>query len=308
MTRYTIADAEQELLAILDKAPAGAIDGEWEATTMQAGTSSRAGGFRDRQGHYLDETSAVGDTLEAVIEKLEAGGGPRFNVARIRWTKAAIPWTKGKVEIETRLDANSVPRAPDDPVYDAAARARRAYWSSQGMVEDNFAAERPQANIHGQTKWFNPHRRILHIRTEGGSLLATDGLSTPWAGIADKENGVECEVLLALDDAMLGVAHVAAWADLMIGVGDILADGHRVAGDVARHGAIVFCRTGDDFLPLSRIVLSRTDGVIEGLPFGPVAVIRATAIEEADLAGGDPDEAWDVTIAHLALARRGIAV
>ena len=44
---YTLKDAERDLQAILDRAPPGAVGGEWESTTMQAGHSSSSGGYRD---------------------------------------------------------------------------------------------------------------------------------------------------------------------------------------------------------------------------------------------------------------------
>lgn len=307
---YAIAEAERELQPLLDRAPKTAAYGEWTATTMQAGTSSRTGGYRNAQGGIISDAGGPGEAfrhIEMVMEKLEAGGAVRFNTADIRWEKAKLPFMKGKVTITVRYDAAIVPRANDDPIYEEAARARLAYWKQRGTVADGFAAEQPDANAYAQTKWFNPQRRVLHITAGGEDLLATDGLSTPWSGISEKENGVECEVALAFPAGHLDAAAITLWADLMIGVGDLVADGYRVARDVGKHGAILFCRTGDRYEPLSRIVLSRTDQIIPGLPFGSVPLIRATAVTEEEIASRDPDEEWGATAAQEALKKRGIA-
>jgi len=306
---YGIAEAERELQPLLDRAPKGATYGEWTATTMQAGTSSRTGGYRDATGGIISDDDGPGEDfrhIETVIGKLEEDGTIRFNTAEIRWEKSKLPFMKGKVTIRLRYDADIVPRANDDQIYEDAARARLAYWKGRGTVAEGFAAERGEVNIYAQTKWFNPHRRVLHIRAGNEDLLATDGLSTPWAGISEKENGVECEVALGFPAGQLDAAGLALWADLMIGVGDLVADGYRVARDVERHGAILFCRTGDKYESLSRIILSKTDQVIPALPFGAVPLIRATAVAEADIASRDPDEEWGATAARAALTRRGI--
>lgn len=309
MTSYTLKDAERELQPILDRAPPGAVAGDWDTTTMQAGHSSSSGGYRDADGDVVSRPDGdPHDEIVDVVEKLETGIAERFNTVHIRWTKAALPFMKGKVTVDIRFDARIVPRGTDDPIYAAAAKARRAYWQSRGDVDEGFAAERAEANVYGQTKWFNPHRRVLHIRAGGQDLLATDGLSTPWAGISDEENGVECEVVLAFDAGRLDAEGLRLWADLMVGVGDLVADGYGVARDVETHGAIVFCRTGESYLPLSRIVLSRTDETIAGLPFGAVPLIRATAVTEEEIAGLDPEEDWGATAAREALKRRGIGL
>ncbi len=68
--------------------------------------------------------------------------------------------------------------------------ARRAS-GGRGAVDAGFAAERGAASSRNQTK-ARPglHRRVLKHPGDGRLLLATDGLSTPWAGVAEPENGV----------------------------------------------------------------------------------------------------------------------
>ncbi|MBB2821035.1 UNVERIFIED_ORG: hypothetical protein GGD59_004307 [Rhizobium esperanzae] len=153
-----------------------------------------------------------------------------------------------------------MPRGPDDAIYERAASARRAFWQSRGTVRGGFAAERATANVYAQTKWFGPHRRILVIDAPGRMFLATDGLSTPWAGISDPENGVECELFMEFGAATLDATTIADWGNLLINLGDLVADGYRVARDVEKHGAILFCRLTADYLPLTRIVLGRDPG------------------------------------------------
>lgn len=70
MAFYSIDDAIRELAPALDKAPAGAVSGEWTATTMQAGHSSRTGGYRDAEGNYVPEASRHPlDIISDVVEK-----------------------------------------------------------------------------------------------------------------------------------------------------------------------------------------------------------------------------------------------
>ena len=86
--------------------------------------------------------------------------------------------------------------------------------------------------------------------------LVTDGLSTPWAGIADPENGVGCELFMELD-ASTTISHpMDDWASLLISLGDLVADGYQVADDVEKYGAILFCTLTDKYHPLTRIILS----------------------------------------------------
>jgi hypothetical protein len=317
MAAYTTDDAMRELSQLLAKPPAGAVSGEWQATTMQAGHSSRTGGFRDANGYHVEEgrpdsLSRIGE----IIEKLESGaadgtGGSGFNKVVIRWKKPKIPFMRGQVTIETSFDRSIVPRGIDDPAYEAAASARRAFWQARGAVDDAFAAERGTPNSYNQTKWFGPHRRVLSIRgrsTDGGAvlLLATDGLSTPWAGISEPENGVECELFMEFADT-LDAQGIDSWGNLLISIGDLVADGHRVARDVERHGAILFCRLTEDYRPFHRVMLSRDAGRIEGLPFGAVPLIRVTPVAEAELECQDLDEEWGVTAAHSVLASRGLS-
>lgn len=276
---YSIDDAIPELVPVLSKAPAAAVSGEWAATTMQAGHSSSTGGYRDATGKPVSDASrdplrVIGD----VVERLDEATTERFNRVVVRWKKPALPFMRAQVTIETSFDQTIVPRGPDDPIYERAASARRAFWQSRGTVREGFAAERAAANVCAQTKWFGPHRRILAIDAPGKMILATDGLSTPWAGISEPENGVECELFMEFGAATLDAATIADWGTLLIDLGDLVADGYRVARDVENHGAILFCRLTEDYHPLTRIILSRDPRRIDGMPFGSVPLIRATAI------------------------------
>ncbi|WHO75167.1 hypothetical protein [Rhizobium sp. BT03] len=309
MASYTIGDAIRELAPVLVKAPAGAVSGEWTVTTLQAGHSSRTGGYLDAEGKHIREDSGrpLG-IIEDVVEKLDTAATERFNTVSIRWKKPRLPFMRAELTLETAYDQSIVPRGPDDPIYEASAAARRAFWQSRGGVQESFAVERATANIHAQTKWFGSHRRILAIDTPGKLTLATDGLSTPWAGISEPENGVECELFMEFDAATMDAEEIGNWGNLLINIGDLVADGHRVARDVEKHGAILFCRLTDDYRPMTRIMLSRDPGRIDGLPFGSVPLIRATQIAEAEIDEHDLSEDWGTTAARAALAKRGIGL
>ncbi|WP_102958137.1 hypothetical protein [Mangrovicella endophytica] len=311
MASYSVDDAQRDLGAVLDKAPAGAVRAEWTATTMQAGHASRTGSYYDRSGAMTSGDESRLDIIEEVVDRLAASAATPFNTVTIRWTKAKLPWQRGKVDVTTAFEPALVPRGPDDPVYDIVAEARRSFWNTVGAVDPDFASERAEANIHGQTKWFQPHRRILQVRTNDQVLLATDGLSTPWAGVTTRENGVECEVFMRLGGVGNPLAAdertIALWARVLIGVGDLVADGYRVLRDVQTNGAILFCRLDEACLPMTWMALHMDSRSIEGLPFGPVSLIEATPLREDEVGRLDSDDPWDASAAKTALGRRSAA-
>lgn len=53
MTAYSNSDAARDLRSALDKAPAGAVDGEWFFITEQAGVSSQTGGYMYADGSHV---------------------------------------------------------------------------------------------------------------------------------------------------------------------------------------------------------------------------------------------------------------
>ena len=304
MTAYSNSDAARDLRPTLDKAPAGAVKGEWFFITEQAGASSQTGGYMSADGSYVAADNHAFERVREVAKKLEASRIQPFNKIIVRWAKSKIPLMRGRVTVDTVFDEEIVPRAPQDPIYEAAAVARRAFWKMYGDVSDGFTAEQADANIHNQTKWFGPHRRILSTRSGTKLTLATDGLSTPWAGIAERENGVECELFLEFDASDVTSHQIDDWAHLLISVGDLVADGYQVAADVEKYGAILFCTLTDDFSPMTRIVLSRDGRRIENMPFGSVPLIRVTPIAEAEIEHQDQSDKWASDAARHALAER----
>lgn len=306
MSAYSDFDAARDIRAAFGKAPAGAVSGEWFATTEQAGVSSQSGGYLDADGGYIEAGDTISRAIRNVVEKLEASRIEPFNTVTVRWTKSKIPFMRGSVRVDVILDEAIVPRGPDSNIYEAAAVTRRAFWSTHGDVADGFAAERGEANVHNQTKWFGPHRRVLAVKTATLLTLATDGLSTPWAGVAEPENGVECELFMEFDTSAVTGKQIDDWAHVLIGLGDLVADGHRVAADVERHGAIVFCRLADDYSPMTRIILSGDRRRIKDLPFGSVPLIRVTPIAEAEIEDQDQSGEWAVDAARHALTERRI--
>ena len=307
---FTLDDARRRLAEALGRAPKEAVRGEWSGTAMQAGVSKLSGGYRDAGGHHVEEHAGARAAIREVIDKLASGAAEPFNAAEIRWTRSRLPWRRGEVEIETSFVEEIVPRGPDHPVYEEAAAARRRFWETLGEVAAEPAVDRSVANDYAQTKWFGPHRRVLFVRRPGEVLLATDGLSTPWAGISEHENGVECEVMLRLADeggALTPASpQVETWANLLVELGDLVADGFRVRRDIERHGALLFCRLPASSAPFARMILSvaQGDDVIEGLPFGSIRLLEATPVTKEEILGGDPDEPWAASAARTALEKR----
>ncbi|WP_380180501.1 hypothetical protein [Kalamiella sp. sgz302252] len=306
MTAYSVSDAARDLRPVLDKAPAGAVNGEWFFVIKQAGVSSQSGGYMHADGSHIAAGELAFQKIQKVVEKLEASRIQPFNKVIIRWRRPKIPLMRGRVTVDTIFDEAIVPRGPHDPVYEAAAVTRRAFWKMYGDVSGDFAAEQRDANIHNQTKWFGPHRRVLSIQGSTKLTLATDGLSTPWAGIAEPENGVGCELFMESDVADITRHPIDNWAPLLIGVGDLVADGFQIAADVEKYGAILFCTLTNDYKPMTRIILSRDSRRIEGLPFGSVPLIRVTPIAEAEIEHQDQSDEWASNAARHALAERQI--
>ncbi|MFS2110718.1 hypothetical protein ACCC88_13585 [Sphingomonas sp. Sphisp140] len=301
---YALADAIADLEIVLDKAPPGAVSGEWIATPLQAAVSTCEGGYRNAEGTYVTglDDSAAGDTISEVVERLAEAPTERFNKVTIRWSAQA-----GQVTLDTEFDPAIVPRGPDDPIYEAAAAARRAFWQTQGALAPDFVSDRSETNDHNQTEWGGPHRRVYAISTAEGLTLATDGLSTPWAGIAAPENGSQCELFMEFEDGeALDARQIESWAKALIDIGDFVSSGFETAQDVETHGAILFCGLADDHRPLSHIILSRDVRTIEGVAFGSVPLIRATPVAESELGDEDPSDTYSAQAARKALAARGI--
>lgn len=308
MTAYSNSDAARDLRPALDKAPAGAVNGEWFFITEQAGVSSQTGGYMYADGSHVAEGNHALQKVREVVGKLEASRVQPFNKVSVYWTRSKIPLIRGRVTVETLFDETIVPRGPQDPIYEIAAVARRAFWEKYGSVSDGFTVERDDANVHNQTKWFGPHRRVLNIKRNTTLTLATDGLSTPWAGIADPENGVGCELFMELDASNMISQQIDDWAHLLITLGDLVADGFQVAADVENYGAILFCALTDEYNPVTRIILSRDSRRIDNLPFGSVPLIRVTPIAESEIAHLDQSDEWASSAARHALAERQIAI
>lgn len=308
MTAYSNSDAARDLRPVLDKAPAGAVNGEWFFITEQAGVSSQTGGYMYADGSHVAEGNHALQKVREVVEKLEAARVQPFNKVIVHWTRSKIPLIRGRVTVETLFDETIVPRGPQDPIYEVAAVARRAFWERYGSVSDGFTVERDDANVHNQTKWFGPHRRVLNIKRNTTLTLATDGLSTPWAGIADPENGVGCELFMELDASNMSSQQIDEWAHLLITLGDLVADGYQVAADVEKYGAILFCALTDEYKPMTRIILSLDSRRIDNLPFGSVPLLRVTPIAESEIEHLDQSDEWASNAARHALTERQIAI
>jgi len=307
MTAYSNIDAARDLRPALDKAPAGAVKGEWFFITEQAGVSSQTGGYMYANGSHAADNFSLKRVRE-VVEKLEASQRETFNKVIVRWTRPKIPFMRGCVTVDTIFDEAIVPRGPQHPVYEAAAVARRAFWEMYGDVSEGFSVQQGDANVHNQTNWFGPHRRVLNTKSNTRLTLATDGLSTPWAGIAEPENGVGCELFMELDASDITPRQIDDWAHLLMSVGDLVADGYQVAADVEKYGAILFCALADEYSPMTRIILSRDARRIDNLPFGSVPLIRVTPIAESEIEHLDPLDEWASNVARHALAERRIEI
>lgn len=300
-------DETRELAVLLDQCSKGAVTGDWTVTTMQAGVSSQSGCYQDKNGSNLGDNGHNTAICE-VIERMCSNADKPFNTAKIHWRKSRFPFGRGEVSLETYLDLEIVPRGPDDPCYQQAADARQKFWNGIGRMSDTPLVETKASNAYAQTKWFGPHRRVFFVERAPGSMLVTDGLSTPWAGIPDKENGVESEVALLLAPIVEGCncddPKILFWAEILAQIGDFIADDYQIVQAVEKYQAIVFCRLQEECLPYSRIVLSAAGYQIDDLPFGSATVLKATPVTETEILHDDPDEEWLASAARRAIRNR----
>lgn len=281
------------------------MSGSWEVTTWQAGTASTSGCYQDEKAQNLGD-NGHNSMIFDIIERLSASADESFNTAKVSWRKSRFPFLKNEVGLSIAFDPEIVPRGPGDTIYQIAAAARRDCWDRIGQMATDPLVETIPDNMHAQTKWFGPHRRVYLVENESGPMLVTDGLSTPWAGISDKENGVEAEVIMMLEP-LLEVGDgdretkTLFWAQILGEIGDFIADGYRIANEVKKYQAIVFCRLQEECSPYGRMVLSAAGYEIDDLPFGPATVLLATPIPEPDISPDNEQEDWLASVARSAI-------
>lgn len=215
-------------------APRGATCGEWTQTIELAGVSGCSGGFQDARGNWLETPDQIRDAIRDAAESLFTGD--------TSWNLLHITWSGADVTLKTEFDATIVPRAIDDPVYSVAASVRRRFWQGAGDVLPDYLGPTPHSNDYGQTRWLSPHRRAIAVRRSADMILATDGLSTPWPGVPDAVNGCSCEVFFRLPIA----EQIERWSEILLSVGDMIADEGEMGLDLAEEAAAVFCRLPDE--------------------------------------------------------------
>lgn len=259
---------------------------------MQAGVADGPNGALLE--HRVRE--AIRDVIEALAEAERTAGTPVWNLYELEWTRG-----RRHVTLITRLDPDSIPREIGDPVFERAAAARLDFWSGLGEFEGYVERGRPP-NAYGQTPLFlGPHERLAKVRRGGNLILATDGLSTPWPGVADRENGFGLELALALPDAT-GPAK-----DLLFTIVRQVIDYPDAAETALAEGGACILDHGN---PPGLIILTRPEpdmpDQIPGLPFGPAGLLAAVFVSPENLAKfGMPGEGWDPTYAcKLIEARR----
>ncbi len=92
----------------------------------------------------------------------------------------------------------------------------------------------------------------------------------------------------------------------MISPADLVANGYRVAADVEKYDAILFCPLTAKYNRMTRIILSRDGPRIDNLPFGSVPLLRVTPIAESEIEYLDQSDEWSSSAARHVLAERQI--
>jgi hypothetical protein len=271
-------------------APRGAVSGEWTQTTFQAGVASGSGGFQNARGDWLDTPDKVSDAITAAADAL-AAEPPNWNVMHVAWSAAV-----GDVMLRLEFDPSIVPRRVDDPIYAQAESTRRSFWEQVGAVSPDCLGSTYDANAYAQTRWLSPHRRLLLVQREADAILTTDGLSTPWPGVADSVNGCGLEVYFSLDHDQ--TEPLDRWVEVLLSIGDMVADDGGVGCEFEGEQAIVFCKLPEAFAPLTHVIFSAPQtlghAVIEDMPFGSVRLVEATAVSADDLKGVAEESAFEV--------------
>lgn len=103
-------------------------------------------------GSHVAEGNHSFQKVREVVDKIEASQMQRFNKVTVQWTRSKTPFIRGRVTVDTLFDETMVPRGPQDPIYEAASVARRAFWGKYDSISDGFMAQENDANVHNQMK------------------------------------------------------------------------------------------------------------------------------------------------------------
>ena len=147
-------------------------------------------------------------------------------------------------------EADALPEeasAPAEPDLDALSFARRdAFWATVGVVETDVLSHLISPGLMGGPAWPTTRQAYRIVRRDGTTLIATDGMSDPFADGGDV-NGFECELFIETADLSPDVAGSVgvidpikhSWAfELLSNVAGTIANagGARVQFD--RYGAL----------------------------------------------------------------------
>ncbi|GLQ09692.1 hypothetical protein GCM10007913_16240 [Devosia yakushimensis] len=132
----------------------------------------------------------------------------------------------------------------NEQAFEETLRRRHEYWAGVGEVEDDVLTHLISPTFTGGPAWPSTRQAFRIVRRPHGIVLATDGLSDPFDGVAGAGNGFELELFVETADIDPDLAGAAgdvgglskSWAfELLNQVAGTIAGAGGISGQLARY-------------------------------------------------------------------------
>lgn len=211
-----------------------------------------------------------------------------------------------------------------DPALAASWQRRDAHWAGIGTVETDVLGHGISPGLRGGSHWPTLRQAYRVIRRPHTIIVATDGMSDPFDGVAGGGNGFEIELFVETPDiapahaGSLGdIARISqSWAfELVEHVAGVAADDGDMAVRLARHEVLSMelpgvsqSRSLGAQLPAGFVTADDCLGLLLGMPVPdfsvriedmplspatlvPLTLIRADELEELRKGGAETRKA-----------------
>lgn len=151
----------------------------------------------------------------------------------------------GSKQDDGRLETGALPAEPtaeeeeqwDEHFFEETCRKRDRFWAAVGEVETDVLSHLISPSFTGGPDWPTTRQAYRIVRRKDTTIIATDGLSDPFRGVAGGENGFELELFIETPD--IDPAHAGQAGDIgSIGKSWAFEVLQNVAGTVAGAGGI----------------------------------------------------------------------
>lgn len=223
----------------------------------------------------------------------------------------------------------------DEHFFDETCRKRDAFWSTVGQTEGDVLAHLISPSFTGGADWPTTRQAYRVVRRDGTIIIATDGLSDPFRGVAGGENGFELELFIEtpdIDPEHAGepgdISNIGkSWAfEVIQKVASTVAEAGGINGQLDRYSVLSVELPGvsqshavQTQVPMRFITQDDCIGVLIGAPkqdfptqisdtpLSPVRVVPVTIITAAELEHIRENGANERGAIANQLARRGPA-